>query len=163
MTVRLSNEDWMNIKGRNPKIFGRAATDGPPLLRRTRKKSNRLIPTEHEEQLVVIQWRDLHISKCPELALLHAIPNGGHRHKAVAVKLRAEGVEAGVPDLHLPVARRGFHSLWIELKAEDGKVSREQQRWLKQLAEQGHCAVLKHGADAAIATIRWYLEITDEV
>jgi hypothetical protein len=158
MTARVSNEDWMNIKGRDPKIFGRAAAEGPSPLRRSRPKKPRLVPTEHEEQCVVIEWRNLHISKWPELALLHAIPNGGHRHKAVAVKLKAEGVESGVPDLHLPIARRGFISLWIEMKAEDGTVRREQKWWLQQLGEQGNCAVVKHGADEAIAMIKWYLE-----
>ena len=44
---------------------------------------------------------------------LFAIPNGGHRHKAVAVKLRAEGVCAGVPDLMVPEAHGGFNGLFI--------------------------------------------------
>ena len=108
---------------------------------------------------MVIQWRDLHKAKWPELALLHAVPNGGHRHKAVAGKLKAEGVEPGVPDLDLPVARRGFHGLRIEVKAEDGRPSSEQNWWLQALGEQGYCAVMKRGADEVIAMIKWYLEI----
>lgn len=39
----------------------------------------------------------------PELSLFHAIPNGGHRSKPQAAKLRAEGVKAGVLDTFLPV------------------------------------------------------------
>ena len=32
---------------------------------------------------------------------VYAVPNGGARHIRVAVKLKAEGVRRGVPDLHI--------------------------------------------------------------
>lgn len=35
--------------------------------------------------------------------LIYHVPNGGHRHKLVAVKLKEQGVKAGVPDLVLPM------------------------------------------------------------
>ena len=54
--------------------------------------------SEHDEQVLIFKWARLSEGRWPELALLFAIPNGGHRHKAVAAKLKAEGVRAGVPD-----------------------------------------------------------------
>jgi hypothetical protein len=52
-----------------------------------------------------------------KLRWVHAIPNGGHRHKAVAGKLKATGAKAGVLDVFCPVPRvtdreYGFNTLF---------------------------------------------------
>jgi hypothetical protein len=93
---------------------------------------------EHGEQVALIDWCSLHIKQAPELELIFAIPSGGHRHKKTAGKLKAEGVKAGVPDLFLPVARLGFHGLWIEMKVKGGRIRPVQFWWLEQLVEQGY-------------------------
>ena len=68
----------------------------------------------------------------PELALLHHIPNGGHRARKTARDLARSGVRAGVPDYCLPVARGGAHGLYLELKRlHGGRVSPEQREWLR--------------------------------
>lgn len=117
---------------------------------------------EHQEQVAVVRWFD---AQYPALrGRLFAIPNGGQRNLVVAAKLKAEGVRAGVPDLCLPVARHGFHGLWIELKAPKrgdapaGRLQASQIEWLKFLGGEGHCAVMCIGADSAIETIRNYLK-----
>ena len=66
-----------------------------------------MLASEHQEQAALFRWAWFAQVKHPALALLYAIPNGGHRHKAVAARMKAEGVKAGVPDLCLPVARGG--------------------------------------------------------
>jgi len=73
--------------------------------------------SEHAHQAALISWWAIAHKAfgLPEYALL-AIPNGGMRNKAVAGKLKAEGVRAGIVDLVLPVSRKGYHSLWIEMK-----------------------------------------------
>mgnify|MGYP004433785991 CR=1 FL=1 len=38
------------------------------------------------------------------------------RDARTAANLKRQGVKAGVPDLHLPVARGGYNGLYIELK-----------------------------------------------
>lgn len=94
---------------------------------------------EHQEQVRLMKWVAAVLPMVPKLGLLYAIPNGGARHKAVAGKMRAEGVKKGVPDLHLPVARQGFHSLYIEMKREKGGVlSPEQRWWAAALQAEGH-------------------------
>lgn len=110
--------------------------------------------SEHQEQCAVIRWFDI---QCKPHRLF-SIPNGGQRHAAVAAKLKAEGVRAGVPDLFLPVSRHGFHGLFIELKAKGGKLQTNQADWLAHLTEQGYMAVVCVGADKAIQTIREYLQ-----
>jgi len=63
---------------------------------------------EHKEQKALFRWAGFRAQQKPELELLYAILNGGHRHKAVGRRLKAEGVKRGVPDICLPVPRGGF-------------------------------------------------------
>lgn len=93
-----------------------------------------LVPTESVEQQCLFRWAAFQSGRFPELALLYHVPNGGSRKKAEAGRFRAEGVKAGVPDLCLPVARGGFHGLYIELKRQKGsKTSDDQKAWLSNL------------------------------
>lgn len=126
--------------------------------------SNRRADREHQEQAALFAWRELAKGRHPGLELLLAIPNGGDRHPAVAAKLKAEGVRAGVPDLCLPVPRGRFHGLWIELKApggpglRKGALSPEQRAWLADLDANGYKAVACWGWEAARNVIVEYLE-----
>lgn len=89
--------------------------------------------TEHQHQCALIQWAEGKAKRYPEVGMLFAIPNGGARHIAVARKLKAEGVRAGVPDLFLPVPRGGYGGLFIEMKSPKGKVTKEQAWWEQKL------------------------------
>lgn len=111
--------------------------------------------TEHDHQVKVLQFCHRHEDQ--RLQMIFAIPNGGHRSKPVAAKLKAEGVKPGVPDLFLPIAAHGFHGLWIELKAEGGRLSKEQAAWIDNLNQQGYMAVLCTGHEAATQTIESYI------
>lgn len=113
-------------------------------------------PSEHAEQVTLVQWFNL---SYPALkGRLFAVPNGEHRHVAVAARLKREGVVPGVPDLMLPVPSDGYHGLFIELKrAKGGRVSPEQKDWLAFLSEQGYRAEVCKGAAEAIAVIDSYL------
>ena len=63
----------------------------------------------------------------------------------VASKLKAEGVLSGVPDLHIPIAKKGFHGLYIELKnGKIGKVSDNQKTIMEKLQSEGYqCEVCR--------------------
>ena len=117
----------------------------------------RMIPTEEEEQKTVISWCKIQESRWPELRWIHHIPNGGKRSKAEAVGFQAMGVLSGVPDLFLPVPRAWFHGLYLEMKALDGKVSKEQDEFLTAAGKQGYCCCACWGADAAIWLIERYM------
>jgi hypothetical protein len=120
--------------------------------------ANRITPTESAEQQALFAWARLHERKYPELSLLVHIPNGGLRNMPEAVRFKAEGVRKGFPDMILPVARLGYHSLAIELKRrQGGRLSPDQREWLDNLAAQGWRAVVCRGADEAVGELIWYL------
>ena len=112
--------------------------------------------SEHQHQVAVIEWFGLQYPKLN--GLLFAIPNGGLRNKAVAGKLKAEGVRPGVSDLFLMVATKGMHGMWIEMKDSCGKrPSPEQIAFQKDAADQGYAAVTCYGFDMARGAIEEYL------
>lgn len=122
---------------------------------------------EHHHQSALFRWAALQQRRWPELRYLHAIPNGGDRHPAVAAKLKSEGVRKGAPDIYLDVPRHGYHGLRIELKAPQegkrpaGKLSPEQAEWLEFLAAQGYLAVVCVGWESARDTIIGYMDAHD--
>lgn len=109
--------------------------------------------TEAQEQRAVVEWCDR-----ARIPVFH-IPNGGYRHPAEARNLRLQGVRAGVPDLFVPIARGGYHGLFVEMKRKDGGSTTLRQRiWLARLAEEGYRAAVCHGAEEAIGLIREYAD-----
>jgi hypothetical protein len=116
-----------------------------------------VVPEDFEQELVM-RWATGQVDSWPELALLFHIPNGGLRGKREAARLKRMGVKPGVPDLCLPVARGGFHGLYVEMKRNDGgRVSTEQKAWLAALHAAGHCVAVAEGHEQAIAVLRDYL------
>ena len=79
--------------------------------------------SEHSQQVALFAAVAQYMESVPELKWLHAVPNGGSRgsDKRSAMisgaNMKAEGQKKGVYDLHLPVARCGYHSFYIEMKA----------------------------------------------
>lgn len=113
--------------------------------------------SEHDEQCALFEWAARMEGRAPELALLFAIPNGGHRHPAVAARMRAEGVRAGVLDTCLPVARRDYHGAWIELKFGKNKLTAEQEAWARRLGSEGYYVTVCWSWVEAARTLLWYL------
>jgi len=114
-------------------------------------------PTEHQIQSSVVQWAWIMSPVYPELRLLYAIPNGGKRSAVTAAILKAEGVKAGVPDMHLPVQRRGYVGLWIEHKVGKKDLTDAQADWMNRLRLEGHLCVLSRSFEQSRDAILEYL------
>ena len=124
------------------------------------------IPTEHAEAVALMRLVHLHEAQHPVLRWFAAIPNGGHRNKVAAAKLKAEGVRKGVPDYLCPVAMpdwrvlKSYVGLAIELKRRKGsRVEPEQHEWMAHLSEQGWRCHVASGHEAAWAAICEYIGI----
>ncbi len=118
----------------------------------------RLTGSESEEQIALFQWAEVMSGKRPELALLYHVPNGGARMAATAGRLKAEGVKAGVPDVCLPVARGGYHGMYIEMKVKPNKPTKLQLVWLSELSKQGYQTAVCYSWQEAATLIEKYLD-----
>lgn len=115
---------------------------------------------QHESQIQksLFEWANLSSGKYPELKLMFHIPNGGRRDVVEAYHLKQQGTKSGVPDLCLPVARSGYHGLYIELKAAGGRLQDSQREWIADLTRQGYAAYVCYGFDEAKTVIESYLK-----
>lgn len=132
----------------------------------------RLQPKEEDTQIAVMnllvgpprkgeprRMGDGMTGRYPELFLLHAVPNGGYRDKRTAGRMKAQGVLAAMPDLHLPVMRGPFLSLYVELKIK-GTYGRPAQREMaERLRAEGHAVVEVQGVEECVAAIMGYLAL----
>lgn len=109
------------------------------------------------------------IPQQPLLKLLHAVPNGAklpYRKKIIgdrvvracrqAIRLKREGLTAGIPDLSWPVPRGRFHGLYIETKSPDGKVSKDQAAIHALLLQQGYQVLVLRDPEVIIREILAY-------
>jgi hypothetical protein len=117
----------------------------------------------------------------PELALFHAIPNGGLRDKRTAAMLKAEGVKRGIPDTFLPLPCWGIVSpggvmnsperrilyagLYIEMKrpkseerGRAGITSDDQDRVVAELRSRSYAVSVCFTWDAAARDVQSYIE-----
>jgi len=119
--------------------------------------------TEHKHQVQLFLWAWVNRQKYPLLQLMYAIPNGEKRSMSVGKRLKAEGVKPGVPDIFLPVARGGYHGLYIEMKrpkqgkARPGRMRKEQLDWVDSLTGQGYLAVVCYGWGPAADLLKTYI------
>lgn len=125
----------------------------------TTGNTKRRCPTEHSEQVALVEWWSMYARwKSLPASLLMAIPNGGARNAITGAMLKAEGVRAGVPDLFLAVPTKSAHGLWIEMKRQKGGVvSDEQKAAMAALEDQGFFCVVCNGFQEARRAISDYL------
>jgi tRNA G26 N,N-dimethylase Trm1 len=100
--------------------------------------------TEHDLQVNCVKYFRYTF---PNL-LIFAIPNGGLRNIRVAKKLKAEGVLKGVPDLFIPHCFDNYNGIFIELKTQNGRQTKEQKEIFETLKENGYmCRVIRNLKD----------------
>lgn len=101
--------------------------------------------SEDGEQMLFVQW----FRRTYQDVRIFSIPNGGHRHPAVAAKMKATGVVKGVPDLFVPAWK-----LWIEMKrSKGGSLSNEQKDLIQYLEGSGYSVIVGKGAEDAIMQV----------
>ena len=119
--------------------------------------------TEAQIQAAFFDWLSLHEKKYPELGLFYAIPNGSYKSPAARGLFKRTGLKAGVPDVHLPIRGQmpnlatisGYQiGLWIEFKAQKGRMSDSQIEWQTKLRLLGHAVtVCRSWTEAADITM----------
>lgn len=110
---------------------------------------------EHQLQVACVKWFQWNY---PQL-LIFAIPNGSHRYIAVARKLKAEGVVAGVPDLFMPIPNSEHNGLFIEMKAGKNKTTEFQNNIIQKLKDNNYAVEVCYSFDEFTNVINSYLAI----
>ena len=116
-------------------------------------------PSEHQIQSEYFECVRLTYHGCK---LIYAVPNGGKRHIVTAMKLRAEGVTPGVPDVNIDIPRAYghiiFHGMRIETKSAKGTTSEEQDLAILQLISCQYRVVVCNSTEMMIAATKDYLK-----
>ncbi len=119
------------------------------------KPSDLPAPYEFDIQCAFVDRVRLHEHTYPILTLGYAIPNGGHRHKAIAGQMKAMGQRPGIPDWCLPVPTVGCIGLYIEFKrSPKERPSPEQTIKINQLRQLGHRVEVMWDPEHAWAIVR---------
>lgn len=121
------------------------------------KRLQNMKRSEDTEQMRVIAWRDVSITRYPELRWLHHIPNEGKRE--AGGKAKAMGLTKGISDLHLPYPKGCYIGLYIEMKFGNNRPSKEQTEFLRDMEDVGNYACICYSAEAAITVIEKYLNL----
>lgn len=118
-----------------------------------KKNRGKSAATEHDLQVACLRW----LGYAHPKVFCYAIPNGAYTTITSAKKLVAEGVKKGVPDLHFPISRNGFASLYVEMKnGKAGVVSAEQKAMIKKLQSLGNKVVVCRSLDDFMKEINQY-------
>lgn len=112
---------------------------------------------ESELQQNCVTWFRLKYRN--EKHLLFAIPNGGSRNVIEAVRLKKEGVVAGVADLLLLKGNSEYHGLFIEMKIGDGEQSDSQITFEKYCFENKYQYVTCWSLTSFMDAVENYLKI----
>jgi hypothetical protein len=112
---------------------------------------------ETTEQIKLFNWAKMYEDIIPPLRLLYHVPNEGKRSTAGGQILKAAGLKSGVPDVCLPVARKGYNALYIEMKYGKNKPTAAQKDFMKALQDEGAKVAVCYSAEEAREMIRFYL------
>lgn len=107
----------------------------------------KLLP-EMIEQIKVSEW----VKQNTDLPFIH-IPNEAKRSPTLGNILKRMGLRAGASDIFIPRAAKGFHGLWIELKAGTNRPTENQLKFIEDMKKEGYEAMTCWGSESAIQII----------
>jgi hypothetical protein len=92
----------------------------------------------------------------PQL-IIFSIPNGGSRNVIEAVRLKDEGLLAGVCDLFLPKPNTKHSGLFIEMKSPGGKPTPAQVSFMEKMLSLGYDCKVCYSFDDFKLAVDTYL------
>ena len=106
--------------------------------------------SESLEQAQFFAWVKKHMAQYP----IFSIPNGGYRTATAAARMKMEGLMPWVPDIFVAVVP----GLFIEMKAQGGRLSEAQKTMIERLRGQGYAVAVCEGCEQAQVALVEYLE-----
>jgi len=105
--------------------------------------------SEHSLQTMVREYLRL---RAVADSFVFAIPNAGKRSFGAAVRMKAEGLTAGVADICIML--EGGRTLWLELKSSKGRQSDYQKGFQAICDRIGHTYILARSLDEAVGQLK---------
>lgn len=152
MGLRLSADELLRVVQGGHCQIAKGSSLSPSPVETAAARVERL---EYEMQAAVIERCTMMAALKPEYALIFAVPNDMVR-PGVRV---TPGLKAGVPDLMFPVARGGYHGMFIELKVGRNQTSDVQEWWAMRLRAEGfYCVVERNDPEEVMRRIEEYMQ-----
>lgn len=105
-----------------------------------------------------LQHRNLMITSFPAGYVF----GGDKTQRAITGKrMKDMGYLVGIPDLLIPHANRFYFGLFVELKTETGKLSKEQKEVIGKLEHEGYKCSVCRSVEEFIETVNEYLKFKD--
>ena len=113
-------------------------------------------------QRACVKWFRYQFSEYKKL--LFSIPNGiplanQNIRTKIYKKLKAEGLQPGVPDLFLSVGNSLYNGLYIEIKTKTDRLKKKQVDMIRALEQQNYKCVVVRSVDEFIEIVDEYLRI----
>lgn len=146
------------MRGLNAKIRGTILDNGSNEITIEDLRNKKVPARHHESQLqqACVRWFRV---QYPKLArCLFSIPNEGKRGRANSMRMKAEGMVAGVPDLFLTVPAKPYHGLFIEMKWGDNKPTANQVEFMREADHMGYKTVVVWSFEQFENAIKTYLK-----
>lgn len=85
---------------------------------------------------------------------------GGDKQKRIitGARMKAMGYTNGTPDIFIPHPSGEYHGLFVEMKTEAGRASKEQKAVMAQLEESGYKCVICRGIEDFKQIVTEYLK-----
>lgn len=131
----------------------------PQTLKASIAKNKQKHAPEKQIQAEFFNWIFNHEKEFPILKWVFHTPNGGFRHISVAAQMQREGVRAGVSDICVPAARKGFNGLFIEMKTTVGVLSDNQKEFLEFVKNENYKTAVCRSAREAADILIEYLDL----
>lgn len=112
---------------------------------------------EHTTQSMFLKWLRYQYPYVREVTA--SFPNAGKRSITYAMKLKAEGLMPGMPDIIMFFPRNGVPGMFIEFKSKTGSLKPNQRMMMAKLVNQGYCCVVCSSLEEAMMEATKYLEL----
>lgn len=112
---------------------------------------------EDDELIKFFEWISWMSISIPELKAVFHVANERKSTIQAGVRLKKKGVRSGIPDVFCLVPSKDYHGLLMEFKSEKGKLSKNQEEYLKLFHALGYCVRVPRSANEAISILKNYL------
>lgn len=114
---------------------------------------------EHNHQAAYFRILKLNERRFPELAFIFAVPNAAKRSPQLGMWMVKEGLVAGVPDIIIPMARRGYHGAFLETKFGNNKMSPAQIKFRDFLSKENYFVLACYDERKLTTITEWFLSV----